>query len=529
MAVTDYSRIGRSEKLFQTVSAHLESIELVNNGKNVTIPLSKGINVIIGDNSTGKSALLHKITGYSQINGSTGLPLALREKYDAFFEKNQLSFKTDALSNDGYVFLVQGGVRHKFEGGNFFEDFSKDKYPEETNAEPYKDYIQNQLRPVYNSIRAKHEFDAVVKGLPDIDIVEAPDASNIAFPKMKGLSQIVTSLKKLLTDYDDLLEKITDAEERKQLIEQQNYLIGLSNKYSGIKSREAFLENTVIALRLGIENYRNDKNQLFTDAENQYTAYSNNKISIASSLPKLIELREEIKRIDFSSVTPKKIVYNEKLYGDVKFCSRFKKNITEINGEYLSSLFKSVFREDKKDLDVLSLTENDLTTMIKNASDEKGKSGLDLLKAKIDAQIEDDFTPRKMLTKNGEDCTAEYSAGFNASMFFSFIGNDFDQKSIFIVDQPEDDISQNSISSETMPDFKKLCGRRQVIIITHNPQFVVNLDADNVIYISKSKDGIHFQSGALEYKDETFDVLSTIENNLDGGEDSIKKRWRRYE
>lgn len=538
MAVTDYSRIGRSDQLFQGVSPCLEAIEITSKGEQVTIPLSKGINVIIGDNSTGKSALLHKLTGYSQLNGSTGLPQDLKTKYEAFFQKNELTIQTKSLDNKNYDFLVQGGVRYKFEGGNFFEAFSKDKYPEETCAQPYKDYIQSQLSPAYESIHAKHEFDNALKDLPDITISEAPDNAGICtvitcptnvFPRTKGLSNIISSIEKVLSAYKSLLDKITDEEEKNQLISQRNYIVQLRDKYAGIRSREAFLENTVNALRIGIENYTTDKNQLFTDAETRHSEYQNATLSIASSLPKIIELKQGIKAIDFAKVIPMEVVYSEKPYGDVKFCSRFKKSLTEINKEYVSSLFKSVFKEDKKDSDILDLSEDELTSIIKNANDEKGKSGLDLLKAKIEAQIDDDFESKKMLTKNGEDCTSEYSAGFNSSMFFSFVGNDFDKKTIFIVDQPEDDISQNGISSETIPDFKKLSGRRQVIIITHNPQFVVNLDADNVIHISKDKDGIHFQNGALEYKDEAFDVLSTIENNLDGGEDSIKKRWRRYE
>ena len=92
-------------------------------------------------------------------------------------------------------------------------------------------------------------------------------------------------------------------------------------------------------------------------------------------------------------------------------------------------------------------------------------------------------------------------------------------------------ISQAKISKTTIPDFKRVSGSRQVILVTHNPQFVVNLDADNVIYISKSSNGkrLSIQSGALEYKDETVDILNIVENNLDGGEESLKKRWRRYE
>ena len=71
---------------------------------------------------------------------------------------------------------------------------------------------------------------------------------------------------------------------------------------------------------------------------------------------------------------------------------------------------------------------------------------------------------------------------------------------------------------------------RQVILITHNPQFVVNLDVDNVIYLYKDDSGqLNYHSGALEYKDSTMDILKDVAETLDGGVMTIRKRWKKYE
>lgn len=66
-------------------------------------------------------------------------------------------------------------------------------------------------------------------------------------------------------------------------------------------------------------------------------------------------------------------------------------------------------------------------------------------------------------------------------------------------------------------------------MVTHNPQFIVNLDVDNIIYISKEAENFRVQSGALEFVCDEYDVLDIVANNIDGGLDSIKKRWKRYE
>ena len=71
---------------------------------------------------------------------------------------------------------------------------------------------------------------------------------------------------------------------------------------------------------------------------------------------------------------------------------------------------------------------------------------------------------------------------------------------------------------------------RQVIIITHNPQFIVNLDVDNVIFIGKNEnDKIYIQNGALEYYGKEYDILKIVADNIEGGIDSINEWWKRYD
>ena len=70
--------------------------------------------------------------------------------------------------------------------------------------------------------------------------------------------------------------------------------------------------------------------------------------------------------------------------------------------------------------------------------------------------------------------------------------------------------------------------RRQIIMVTHNPQFIVNLDVDNVIFLSKQNE-ISIQSGALEYENDKYSILNIVADNIDGGIYTIQKRVKRYE
>ena len=72
--------------------------------------------------------------------------------------------------------------------------------------------------------------------------------------------------------------------------------------------------------------------------------------------------------------------------------------------------------------------------------------------------------------------------------------------------------------------------RRQVIIVTHNPQFIVNLDVDNVVYLGRNSDGTFVvQSGALEYYDDNYSMLDIISTHIEGGLETLQRRWKRYE
>ena len=100
---------------------------------------------------------------------------------------------------------------------------------------------------------------------------------------------------------------------------------------------------------------------------------------------------------------------------------------------------------------------------------------------------------------------------------------------MYIIDQPEDNISQKAIREYLLDRFKIMGEHRQVLMVTHRPQFIVNLDVDNVIFIGKEGDKIYIQSGALEYRDDEYSILDIISDHIEGGLDTLRRRWKRYE
>lgn len=100
---------------------------------------------------------------------------------------------------------------------------------------------------------------------------------------------------------------------------------------------------------------------------------------------------------------------------------------------------------------------------------------------------------------------------------------------VFVVDQPEDNISNARISSDLIRQFNHLRGNAQVLMVTHNPLLVVNQDVDNVIVLSREDGKPSVVAGCLESGAEDGEtVLDLVARIMDGGRDAIRRRLKAY-
>ena len=188
-----------------------------------------------------------------------------------------------------------------------------------------------------------------------------------------------------------------------------------------------------------------------------------------------------------------------------------------------------LFKEALQIVDKMYITEVDLKEMIKKYPNEDEVVPLQVLRDKVTARLDTDFKIRNTIVEENMDVYDEVSSGFDAQMYFTLLSGEMRDKGLYIIDQPEDHISQRAIKEKVLDQFRRMGSQRQVIMVTHNPQFIVNLDVDNVIYLSKDKGKFMIQSGALEYENDDYSILKIVADNIEGGLQTIQGRLKRYE
>ena len=76
-----------------------------------------------------------------------------------------------------------------------------------------------------------------------------------------------------------------------------------------------------------------------------------------------------------------------------------------------------------------------------------------------------------------------------------------------------------------LPALKRLKGRRQIIVATHEADIVVNGDADQVIHLEATADrGRVANAGAIEEPS----IRTAIIRTVDGGDEAFEMRRLKY-
>lgn len=294
----------------------------------------------------------------------------------------------------------------------------------------------------------------------------------------------------------------------------------------------------------------------------------NERLSIENKkLAEIISLQQQINKVN----AQKNTLFTQTIRNHVAYVTK----IDELIGDFslvhddIEIKIEKIHLHDKcKELlkDFINLQSHERQSFVNNWGGEyetDGKAKIELFlrqalekKVELKAHKEIKDLAKGLLTENWfsisyeltyqNDTFNKMSDGKKAFVILKLLLEFSHKECPILIDQPEDSLDNRAIYNELVAYLNKKKKDRQIILVTHNANIVVNADAEQVIVAnqhgedSKNQGDIQFQyvTGSLENtksKDATCDFVlqsQSIREHvceiLEGGTEAFKKRQNKY-
>ncbi len=129
----------------------------------------------------------------------------------------------------------------------------------------------------------------------------------------------------------------------------------------------------------------------------------------------------------------------------------------------------------------------------------------------------------KIVIKYNDKSLDKHSLGQRASALILFLLAQ-KENDVLIIDQPEDDLDNQTIYDEVIKELKKLKGNMQFIFATHNANIPVLGDSEKVIACSYDEKKISIHSGNID----VHETQRFIVDIMEGGDEAFNRRKNIY-
>ena len=141
----------------------------------------------------------------------------------------------------------------------------------------------------------------------------------------------------------------------------------------------------------------------------------------------------------------------------------------------------------------------------------------------------DHIVVRYGITYDGVDIEKLSPGTRGIVLLLLYLALDDDDDRPLVIDQPEENLDPHSVFAELVPTFMAAKARRQVVMVTHNANLVINTDADQIIIADATPqlDGglprLTYRAGGLD----NAEIRKAVCDILEGGELAFQERARR--
>ena len=490
----------------------------------IKVDLCPGINAIIGENGAGKSSLLSVLTEESP------------SQYVTNFTTKRNIVQTDkVLSGSRVVNIKQGQLENSYnkKKNGMFES---SLYPEIDNTQ-FEAAVKSWSNKLKERIDSNIESTTVLDNLkntsfrlnPDLEkgtyyiqINDPDDFTTGNANSHKARINQIENAQAILTSERETDYYREGTEERRQLdtaIQALNDLLEILKQRSECVVLQSSVKN-IISKQIAL--YKKNLERLQSAKDMQTANYRTQKNAVSSAVLGAVKdlLKTKPTVPEFTNM-PYGLGVDSSDKGGFKFYTSAEyRDSTSLSSDFLKKM-----NNGYKTLDtVLTIDSTDEAETAVPGGFSKGnwKSRWDSLVANFIADQE----KTSHYIMNASDTKVGSTLGEQALTFYEYSSLRSDNIDVFVVDQPEDHISNARISKELTTFFNRMRNDKQIILVTHSPLLVVNQDVDNVIVLNEDKktNKLKVQCGCLEFEG----ILDQVAKKMEGGTEVVRKRLRVY-
>lgn len=520
ISLSEKHRIKYQQKRPEVSKQYIKRCYLKNDKIDIDVQLTSGLNVVIGESSSGKSLFIDSL--YRSIHKDFDTSIYKDLGVENIEVENPFEFSPH--------YINQNFLTEKINNKKIADiDIIKSQFPKDNNLKNGVDNKLHELKGIItaliNSVQSMYEFEQNFDSIPAIGklIFEGTVIKNpiLSFIISSDVDERTNFDKSNYDKYNKLLDEIYDLTKSNIFMEdvstEINHIREAMFKAYRKSEFKTIISDVVKKCQKSCQDYIVGK-----DGENAKTRVQ--KDTLFDLIDKYIkekwkyyDLLEKLSKFDYKIGTKMLEINGNKLYIENKL------EITEDRIiEFLNNYLKSK-------IEVRSLKELSPNKIYKTNWKERPKINdyNDLIDKVYNEFCNMNRENYKIITKKMGDFDS-LSPGWKAAIILELIFNSTSDYAPLVIDQPEDNLAGTYLNGSLIETLHKTKEKRQVIIVSHTATIPMLGDAQNVIVCRNDNGKIVVRNAPLEGAINDEDVVNIIARLTDGGKSSIKKRFKKY-
>ncbi|MCR4874729.1 MAG: hypothetical protein K5923_03170 [Clostridia bacterium] len=555
----------------------IDKIIIDENGKQKEIEFGDGLNCIIGSRGSGKSYLLHMLLGnakdYSTISKSISLKSIQLCK----------GRKVDCLTPEMFDFISQKSAANKdsINEKNIYDllaraPYDREEFNKQLNVLDSNPQIDDTISPFIISCNSLIDLfmkiNEIKKSSCDFNLIEDYDnyyketgdddsILNIFDRQRQYIDSKIRNddeILRLLKEYESSYKKHTkDIENLLNIQEIKEMISDTKDKY--IELGNSMYQILIDSYKEKIANRKDAYSKIFKKCDTIYYALKQKSSNTSRSLNSFTDnissfihklsvvyrnIREKYKELSSYNYSDL-VAHNKYTFKQGNNCLIVESikhlNIKSIKDEnilysLLNNYNSTINNEDAIFKAFLSKDYGDyyLATFFPHRDKRKSSWGLCV----PELETENYLTANNDKRKNW----LELSPGQRSDILLNIVLLNESNK-ILIIDQPEDDLDNQTVYSKIVARIRDLKLKRQIIVVTHNANIAITADCDYLIICEQSstvngkysivndtmesKNKHYYESISSESNDNKHTALEIAAEILDGGKEALSKRVKK--